>query len=158
MSCHCWLPAQIDAFTATPFAGNPAAVVLLPPGAALSDELRAQIGAEVSNSMTAFLEPLSDDGEPCAGGRDSSEFASGRQYRIRWFASTDGEYRICGHATIASAAALLQGRNPSSIMGLRSSLQVSESEDIVSYVSVLVHAASVQVLIAAYRRLRPAAS
>ncbi len=76
---------QIDAFTARPFAGNPAAVCFL--DAPRSSEWRLAVAREMNLSETAFIEP-SDDG-----------------YILRWF--TPGqEVDLCGHASLASAHAL----------------------------------------------------
>ncbi len=44
---------QVDAFTDVPFGGNPAAVVLLPPGTALPDELLQKIAMEMNLSGRA---------------------------------------------------------------------------------------------------------
>ena len=49
---------QIDAFTAEPFAGNPAAVCFLPEPR--SDAWLQAVAAELNLSETAFLEPRSD--------------------------------------------------------------------------------------------------
>jgi PhzF family phenazine biosynthesis protein len=81
-----WPLYQVDAFTAEPFAGNPAAVCLLKGG---EDAGWMQRVAAVMNlSETAFLRP---DG---AG-----------VYGLRWFTPTV-EVELCGHATLASAHAL----------------------------------------------------
>lgn len=77
--------AQVDAFTSRPFAGNPAAVCLLP-------EERPEgwlqaVAREMNLSETAFLVPL-DDG-----------------FHLRWFTPA-AEVDLCGHATLASAHAL----------------------------------------------------
>jgi PhzF family phenazine biosynthesis protein len=83
---------QVDAFTSEIFHGNPAAVVLL-------DEypeeatLRA-IAAENNLSETAYL------------------VAQGEDYRLRWFTPLD-EIALCGHATLASAAVVLERIAPS---------------------------------------------
>ena len=77
---------QVDAFTNAAFAGNPAAVCLLPtarPAAWMQD-----VAAEMSLSETAFLRPRRDGA-----------------YRLRWFTPTD-EVDLCGHATLASAHVL----------------------------------------------------
>ncbi|PRW58925.1 phenazine biosynthesis-like domain-containing [Chlorella sorokiniana] len=94
---------QIDAFTAAAFGGNPAAVVLLPPSALpLSDDTRQKIAAEMNLSETAYLETT--DG--------SSDFSTCTRFRLRWFTPAI-EVPLCGHATLASAAALFFGqRNP----------------------------------------------
>ena len=56
MSTVCGM--QIDSFSAVPFHGNPAGVVLLDPGisAAVSAEVRQKIAAEMNLSETAFVE------------------------------------------------------------------------------------------------------
>ncbi len=75
----------IDAFTCRPFAGNPAAVCVLP---APRDEQWMQfVAREMNLSETAFLHPIE-------GG-----------WSLRWFTPTV-EVTLCGHATLASAHAL----------------------------------------------------
>ena len=77
--------AQVDAFTDKPFAGNPAAVCLLP---APRDALHpALVAREMNLSETAFLVPQSDG------------------YALRWFTPAV-EVALCGHATLASAHVL----------------------------------------------------
>jgi predicted PhzF superfamily epimerase YddE/YHI9 len=85
--------AQIDAFTDAPFAGNPAAVVVLeqPADAAWMQA----VAAEVNLSETAFLVP--------PGERDDSSWG------VRWFTPTV-EVDLCGHATLASAFHLFGDR------------------------------------------------
>jgi len=82
---------QVDAFTDRLFGGNPAAVVVLDgfPDTAL---LHA-IAAENNLSETAFLVP--HDG----------------QYRLRWFTPVV-EMPLCGHATLASAAVVMERLEP----------------------------------------------
>jgi PhzF family phenazine biosynthesis protein len=77
------LIAVIDAFTAEPFHGNPAAVCLLtgPPPA---DAWMQSLAAEMNLSETAFLQPQADG------------------IGLRWFTPTR-EVDLCGHATLASA-------------------------------------------------------
>ncbi|MCI0638060.1 MAG: PhzF family phenazine biosynthesis protein [Gemmataceae bacterium] len=77
----------VDAFTDRPFAGNPAAVCLLP--AWQSDSWLQQVGREMNLSETAFLVRN-------AGGFD-----------LRWF-TPKVEVDLCGHATLASAHVLWQ--------------------------------------------------
>ncbi|HEX6423673.1 MAG TPA: PhzF family phenazine biosynthesis protein [Acidimicrobiales bacterium] len=76
----------VDAFTATPFSGNPAAVCVL--AAATSDRWMQVVTAEMNLSETAFLVPR-DDGD----------------HDLRWFTPT-AEVDLCGHATLASAHVL----------------------------------------------------
>lgn len=76
---------QVDAFTNTPFAGNPAAVCVLPTP---QDEGWMQnVAQEMNLSETAFL-VKQDDG-----------------FNLRWFTPTV-EVPLCGHATLASAHVL----------------------------------------------------
>jgi PhzF family phenazine biosynthesis protein len=80
--------SQIDAFTHTPFMGNPAAVLILTQPI---DEARMQnIAAEMNLSETAFLGRRPDG-----------------SYDLRWFTPTV-EVALCGHATLASTHALLE--------------------------------------------------
>lgn len=76
---------QVDAFTDRPFAGNPAAVCVLP-GPADEGWMR-NVAREMNLSETAFLHPLPDG------------------FRLRWFTPTT-EVDLCGHATLASAHVL----------------------------------------------------
>ena len=76
----------VDAFTDTPFRGNPAAVAVVdrfPP-----DESMQQIAAEMNLSETAFA-ARREDGD----------------YDLRWFTPL-AEVDLCGHATLATAHAL----------------------------------------------------
>lgn len=72
---------QIDAFTNSPFKGNPAAVTF---GNGLSTVQKQLIAREMNLSETAFL--------------SKSKIAD---YKLQWFTPTS-EVKICGHATIAS--------------------------------------------------------
>lgn len=75
---------QVDAFTDTPFGGNPAGVVL--DGGNLDRRQMLNIAKEVSLSETAFVRKT-----------DEKEY----DYEIRFFTPTD-EVNLCGHATIAT--------------------------------------------------------
>jgi predicted PhzF superfamily epimerase YddE/YHI9 len=76
---------QVDAFTATPFAGNPAAVCVLPEP---RDERWMQdVAREMNLSETAFLSRQADG------------------FNLRWFTPAV-EVDLCGHATLASAHVL----------------------------------------------------
>ena len=77
---------QVDAFTATPFSGNPAAVVLLERWP--EDEWLRRVSAEMNLAETAFVLPERDGARP-----------------LRWFTPTV-EVPLCGHATLATAHAL----------------------------------------------------
>lgn len=99
---------QVDSFSSTPFAGNPAAVCLLPASSTagvwpLPDSTLLQIAAENNLSETAFLLPNADTSGPTT----SSPFEVDRHFHLRWFTPTK-EVDLCGHATLATAAVLLQ--------------------------------------------------
>ncbi|MBA3766450.1 MAG: PhzF family phenazine biosynthesis protein [Acidobacteria bacterium] len=76
---------QVDAFTDKPFAGNPAAVCLLPEPR--DESWMRDVAREMNLSETAFLH-RHDDG-----------------FNLRWFTPTV-EVALCGHATLASAHVL----------------------------------------------------
>jgi PhzF family phenazine biosynthesis protein len=78
----------IDAFTDEPFAGNPAAVCVLPAAPWPDEAWMARLGAEMNLSETAFVRPV----------------GAGR-WAIRWFTPAV-EVDLCGHATLATAHAL----------------------------------------------------
>src|SRR5438309_2188004 len=76
---------KVDAFTSTPFAGNPAAVCVLP--APRDERWMQDVAREMNLSETAFL------------------LAENTGYRLRWFTPAE-EVALCGHATLASAHVL----------------------------------------------------
>jgi len=81
---------QVDAFTQTPFTGNPAAVVL--DAETLTDSEMLQIAREMNLSETAYIT------------ESENELAD---LRLRWF--TPGqEVDLCGHATIATFHAIAE--------------------------------------------------
>jgi len=82
---------QIDAFTDHRFAGNPAAVMVL--DHFLPDAVLLAIAAENNLSETSFL------------------VAEGGDYRVRWF-TPKLEVPLCGHATLASAAVVMERLEP----------------------------------------------
>lgn len=81
----------VDAFTDTPFKGNPAGVCMV--DARLGDQRMLEIAQELNLSETAFLRPLEKRGA----------------YSIRYF-SPRMEIPLCGHATLASAKVIFSTR------------------------------------------------
>jgi PhzF family phenazine biosynthesis protein len=79
---------QVDAFTATPFQGNPAAVCIL--NSPREEKWMADVAMEMNLSETAFLTPHAVDHGA---------------FQLRWFTPTL-EIALCGHATLASAHVL----------------------------------------------------
>lgn len=76
---------QVDAFADRPFAGNPAAVCILPNAA--DEHWMQNVAREMNLSETAFLHQQADG------------------FSLRWFTPTV-EIALCGHATLASAHVL----------------------------------------------------
>ncbi|ODQ49942.1 phenazine biosynthesis PhzC/PhzF protein [Saitoella complicata NRRL Y-17804] len=89
----------IDAFTSKPFAGNPAAVIVLDTDEYPEDSFLLNIAREFNLSETAFLIPFHTSG---------NDF-----FHLRWFTPTT-EVDLCGHATLASAHVLFSTRNEDS--------------------------------------------
>ena len=79
---------QIDAFTAEPFKGNPAAVCVLE--RPQEESWMQKVAQEMNLSETVFLQ----ENGPA-------------HYQIRWFTPV-AEVDLCGHATLASAFVLFQ--------------------------------------------------
>jgi predicted PhzF superfamily epimerase YddE/YHI9 len=85
---------QVDAFTDTPFTGNPAAVCLLP--SPRDERWMRSVAREMNLSETAFLVRQPDG------------------FGLRWFTPAV-EVALCGHATLASAHVLWEeGHLPTS--------------------------------------------
>jgi PhzF family phenazine biosynthesis protein len=82
---------QLDSFTTRRFAGNPAAV--MPMDTFLSEAVLQALAAENNLAETAFLVP------------------EGGEYRLRWFTPVT-EVPLCGHATLASAAVVMERLEP----------------------------------------------
>jgi PhzF family phenazine biosynthesis protein len=82
---------QVDAFTNRRFGGNPAAVVLLQTFP--EESLMLAVAGENNLAETAFLVPDGDD------------------FRVRWF-TPRVEVPLCGHATLASAAVVMERLHP----------------------------------------------
>lgn len=72
---------HIDAFSAAPFGGNPAAVCLLT--SALPDSVRQKIAQELNLSETAFVEPLTTSTSGDANDLQRS-FAEDDSFRLRY--------------------------------------------------------------------------
>jgi PhzF family phenazine biosynthesis protein len=83
---------QVDAFASRRFTGNPAAV--MPMDRFPDDTVLQAIAAENNLSETAFLMP------------------EGGDYRLRWFTPIT-KVPLCGHATLASAAVVMERLQPS---------------------------------------------
>lgn len=82
---------KLDSFTTRRFSGNPAAV--MPMAEFPSDEVLQAIAAENNLAETAFFVREGDD------------------YHLRWFTPAV-EVPLCGHATLASAAVVMERLEP----------------------------------------------
>lgn len=82
---------QVDAFTTRRFAGNPAAVIVMEQFP--EDAVLQAVAAENNLAETAFL------------------VSADANYRLRWFTPTM-EVPLCGHATLASAAVVMERLEP----------------------------------------------
>lgn len=82
---------QVDAFADRAFTGNPAAVLVLDEFP--HDDVLQAVAAENNLAETAFVVPANED------------------YRLRWFTPVL-EVPLCGHATLASAAVVMERLEP----------------------------------------------
>lgn len=89
----------VDAFGTGPFTGNPAACVWL--DEALADDVCQALAMEFNQAETAFVRGLGEG-----------------RYELRWFTPTR-EVPLCGHATLAMAAAMLDGNRVTADQAVR---------------------------------------
>ncbi len=103
---------QVDAFTDTPFSGNPAAVCILP--AQVDAQWMQRVAGEMNLSETAFVVEQEDG------------------YGLRWFTPVS-EVDLCGHATLASAHVLWEkdhlGSDETVIFHTKSGILTCEQKD-----------------------------
>ena len=106
----------IDAFTDRPFAGNPAAVVLLDGDSWPDEHWMRRLAAEMKHSETAFARPTPDDPDA--------------DWALRWFTPAS-ETDLCGHATLATTHALHTDRGTPATVRFRSrsGILVAHSRD-----------------------------
>lgn len=88
----------VDAFTATPFAGNPAAVCVL--ASEREPDWMQAVARELQQPATSFVTKV-DDG-----------------YRLRWFTPV-AELVLCGHGTLAAAHVVLTDQHAPSMRAVR---------------------------------------
>ncbi|CAL5353828.1 unnamed protein product [Camellia sinensis] len=87
----------VDAFTDSPFKGNPAAICLLEEER--DDEWLQAVATEFNLSETCYLTRITDSDSDT---QDSSHSTSNPRFRLRWFTPV-AEVQLCGHATLAAA-------------------------------------------------------
>ena len=89
----------VDAFTDTPFSGNPAGVCIVPRSEndnskwSLSDEVMQNIATEMNISETSFI--------------TNYERTLSNVFELRWMTPTV-EVNLCGHGTLSAAAVIFQ--------------------------------------------------
>ena len=94
---------QVDVFTATPYRGNPLAVVL--DGSGLSTEAMQAFTNWTNLSEATFLLPPTPEGR-----------AAGADYRVRIF-SPGREFPFAGHPTLGSCHAWLKAGGQPQVAG-----------------------------------------
>ncbi|CAL5427769.1 unnamed protein product [Camellia sinensis] len=88
----------VDAFTDSPFKGNPAAVCLLEEEERDEEWLQA-VASEFNVSQTGYLTRITESESET---QDSSNSTTSRRFHLRWFTPV-AEVKLCGHATLAAA-------------------------------------------------------
>ena len=105
----------VDAFTDVPFSGNQAAVCFVGKSS-LSDAVLQKVASEMNLPITAFLVSKNND------------YEKEKEFKLRSFTPTN-EVPLCGHATLASAAAIFE-----TAKNVNSSLTIStHSGDLFAY-------------------------
>lgn len=90
----------VDAFTNKAYCGNSATVVFLDRDQDINDELKQRIANEMSFSETAFVSKK----------KPEENLQAASDFLLRWF-TPKKEVPLCGHATLATAAALFDNGN-----------------------------------------------
>jgi len=96
----------VDAFTTdgnSAFTGNAAAVCFLDYDSDISDDLKQKIASEINLSETAFVSQGWTKEQKLVTASGSTLY----RRTLRWFTPTN-EVQLCGHATVASAKALVE--------------------------------------------------
>lgn len=90
----------MDAFATSHFTGNPAAVCFLEDETTqlLHSKGLQAIAAELNQPATCFVNTMQQD----------QKFNTASRFAVRWFTPV-AELPLCGHGTLAAAAAIFQG-------------------------------------------------
>jgi PhzF family phenazine biosynthesis protein len=97
---------QIDAFTPQPYGGNPAAVLLIPPSIRMEEKAMMKVAEENNLSETCYVRIRPSNPS------SNNPFVDHSSFDLKWFTPTK-EVNLCGHGTLASAAALFHLGNKS---------------------------------------------
>jgi len=98
----------INAFTDRLEGGNPAAIVHLPSLTALPDATLQTIAVNFNQPMTVFIAPLAHRDSAVDQSTSPGTVTKLARFGIRWF-TPEIEAALCGHGTIAAAAAVFRG-------------------------------------------------
>lgn len=103
------LPFSINnAFTDRLEGGNPAAIVRLPSLTALPDATLQMIAVNFNQPMTVFITSLVHCDSAVDQSTSPGTMTKMARFGIRWF-TPEIEVALCGHGTIAAAAAVFRG-------------------------------------------------
>ena len=97
-----------NAFTDRLEGGNPAAIVHLPSLMALPDATLQTIAVNFNQPMTVFIAPLLHRDSTVDQFTSPGTITKMARFGIRWF-TPEIEVSLCGHGTIAAAAAVFRG-------------------------------------------------
>lgn len=96
-----------NAFTDRLEGGNPAAIVHLPSLTALPDPTLQTIAVNFNQPMTVFIAPVAHCNSAVGQSTSSGTMTKMARFGIRWF-TPKIEVLLCGHGTIAAAAAIFR--------------------------------------------------
>jgi predicted PhzF superfamily epimerase YddE/YHI9 len=99
-----------NAFTDRLEGGNPAAIVRLPSLTALPDATLQTIAVNFNQPMTVFIAPLAHCNSAVDQSTSPGRTTKMARFGIRWF-TPQIEVLLCGHGTIAAAAAVFRGED-----------------------------------------------
>jgi len=99
-----------NAFTDRLEGGNPAAIVHLPSLTALPDATLQTIAGNFNQPMTVFIAPLALRDSAVDQSTSPGTMMKMARFGIRWF-TPEIEVLLCGHGTIAAAAAVFRGED-----------------------------------------------
>ena len=107
---------RINTFCHQQLIGNPAGVCLI--NEAINDQQMQDIATDLSLPATAFIDLID---------KNADSLKENPVLGLRWFSPTT-EIKLCGHATLASSAALLVAKLINPTQSLRFSTQAGEIE------------------------------
>lgn len=97
-----------NAFTERLEGGNPVAIVRLPSLTTLPNATLQTIAINFNQPMTVFIAPLAHRDSAVDQSTSSGTMTKMARFAIRWF-TPEIEVPLCGHGTVAAAAAVFRG-------------------------------------------------